>query len=803
MSQSRKSMRYEALGEITTVEVDACGLNGRCGDYAFSVSSYSSKTVRIAISNGDIFDQVSYAVVATPKSAVFEHTENSEKHTLKTNNLQLSIDKAAFRVSLMTTDGNIVNEDEPGLSCGWMGNEASVFKTMQPNERFIGLGEKTGNLDRRGTGVTNWNTDAFAYGDDDDPIYASIPFYIGIHNGLVYGLFLDNSYKSHFNFGASNNRFSSFTVEGGDLNYYLIHGASVAEVLFEYSNLTGKMELPPLWSLGYQQCRYSYYPDAEVLRMAETFREKKIPADVMYLDIHYMQDYKVFTWHKDRFPDPISLKKKLADLGFKLVVITDPGVKKEQGYEPYDQGVVQDIFLKYPDGEDYHGEVWPGWCAFPDFTDQRARAFWSEKVATLMEQGVDGVWNDMNEIATWGQKLPDILEFAYEGEYSSSKRGRNVYGMQMARSAFDGCKAGNEDKRPFVLTRAGFAGIQRYSTIWTGDNVSHDAHMLVGVRLVNSLGLSGVPFAGYDVGGFVGEPSAALFARWIALGAFSPFFRGHSMINSRDAEPWSFGEEVEDISRNYISLRYRLMPYIYSLFREATQTGMPVSRSLAIDYTHESFVYDHTFQNQYLFGPYFLVIPVKGEQEIVKVYLPEGHWYDLHSDIIYEGGRTYHFDTPMDKIPLFVKAGAIFPMRDLVQHTSEEGSGTLEIHCYAGGEGSEFYYYKDNGDGYGYRDGNYVSWKLSQSNDEITIAEMHASNDFIDETTHFQFILHGFKEDTVKINKESFDLSKGNYRFLDPISNFDPFIVIAEDNGLSVKTMKLSIKEFKSLVQAE
>lgn len=790
------SGRYKALKKLEKVSKTEFGLEGRIDKCKFRIWSYSTHTIRINITNKKRFDEVSYAVVAQPQKDIFTYKEKANEYSISTEEIGLTINKELFRLGFHTSSGKVINEDEPGLGMGWMNAEAIVHKKLQEDERFVGLGEKTGNLDRRGTGLSNWNTDAFGYGPDTDPIYASIPFYIGIHSGLVYGLFVDNSYKSHFNFGASNNRFSSFATEGGDINYYLIYGRSIKEVLHEYGKLTGFMELPPIWSLGYQQCRYSYYPEAEVVRTAQTFREKQIPADVIYLDIHYMDKYKVFTWDKNRFPDPQALKSKLASMGFKLVVITDPGVKTEEGYEPYDEGAKKDLFLKYPDGSNYEGEVWPGWCAFPDFTKKKARKYWSKRVANLLSEGVDGIWNDMNEIATWGQKLPDVIDFDYEGETSSSKRGRNVYGMQMARSAYEGCKKANSSKRPFVLTRAGFSGIQRYSALWTGDNVSYDDHMLLGVRLVNSLGLSGVAYAGYDVGGFVGESSPALFARWIAIGAFSPLFRGHTMINSRDAEPWSFGEEVEEISRNYISLRYRLLPYIYSLFYEASKSGVPVSRSLAIEYPHDNMVYDEAFQNQYLFGPSFLVAPVKGDQTMTKVYLPMGQWYDMHTDDQYSGDETYYFDTPLDRIPTFVKAGAIVPMQSLVQHTDEQTNGILEVHYYYQPSFSSFECYQDAGDGYEHLNGDASIWRIEvNGNAEIMINEMIGGNKFLTEFESIKLIVHGFPEKKIKVNGKEYDLTLGIYTFLEPISNFDPFIKIDNKKPIQVKTALIPLND--------
>ncbi|RYY14754.1 MAG: hypothetical protein EOO04_29725, partial [Chitinophagaceae bacterium] len=418
-------------------------------------------------------------------------------------------------------------------------------KKMQDDEHFVGLGEKTGNIDRKGSGFTNWNSDKYGYTIAEDPLYTTIPFYIGIHHGLNYGLFLDNTFQSDFNFGASNNRFSSFGARGGELNYYFIYHRRLADIINSYTYLTGKMPMPPLWSLGYQQNRYSYYPESEVMRIANTLREKRIPADGITLDIHYMDAYKLFTWNKDRFPDPLRMNTALNKIGFKTTVIVDPGIKVEKGAGAYERGIKDNVYLKYPDGQPYTGQVWPGWCNFPDFTSAKGRSWWHNEVKFFAESGVSGIWNDMNEIATWGQKMPDNVLFNYDGKNASHLGAHNVYGLQMARASYEGARKQFKE-RPFILTRSGYSGLQRYSALWTGDNRAEEDHMIAGVRLMTSLGLSGVAFSGMDIGGFTGGATTSLYTKWIQLGAFTPYYRNHTALNSKAAEPWTFGEDVLD-----------------------------------------------------------------------------------------------------------------------------------------------------------------------------------------------------------------------------------------------------------------
>jgi alpha-glucosidase len=672
--------------------------------------------------------------------------------------------------------GEVLNEDDGSFGTSWIGDEVTTYKRLQKGERFIGLGEKTGNLDRRGTAYTNWNTDKFAYSADQDPLYMSIPFYIGIHSGLQYGIFFDNTHKTKFNFGASNDRFSFFAAEDGEMNYYFIYGENVARVISNYTHLTGRIELPPLWSLGTQQCRYSYYPDKEVVNTARTYREKNIPADVIYLDIHYMDAYKVFTFHPDRFPHPEKMVSELYDMGFHTAVILDPGIKVEKGYEPYEEGIKNQYFAKYPDGENYSGEVWPGWSHFPDYTKESVRHWWGEWVKFYTGKGIDALWNDMNEPAAWGQSLPDLIEFYYEGDQATHKKARNIYGMQMARSTYDGAKKHLKGNRPFVLNRAGYSGVQRYTATWTGDNVADSEHMICGVRLVNSLGLSGVAFAGFDVGGFSGEASADLFVKWTVLGAFSPLFRFHSMINSKDAEPWAFGEEAEEISRNYISLRYRLMPYIYAAFAESAKTGMPISRSLTLGYTHDEKIYESRYQDQYLFGSAFMIPPVAAGLEFIKVYLPaHDPWYDLHTGLQVPGGE-YIAEVRKERYPIFVKGSSIIPMQSLIQNLGEDPSTTLEIHFYNGSINNSFDLYEDDGLSYEYEKGNFNKRSITLTPVKRQIYFSAAQGKYISHFTTLKLYLHGFDVLTaITANDKVKEICIEDYQFVAPVSSFDPF----------------------------
>lgn len=759
-------------GSFDSYDKIASGIAIQASPYVYEVIFYKSDVVRIHQYQIDQEDVNPYAVVATPVDNLEIQKAETDTHlAIYSPDLRVEIEKSAISFSFYDKEGKQILANEAGMSLECQGTHKTVYHHLREDEKFIGLGEKTGPLNKRGRGYQNWNTDSFAYHEEQDPLYATIPFYMGIHAQGTYGVFLDNSYKTHFNFGASNNRFSSFSMDAGDVDYYVFSG-SIENIIQSYTWLTGQMPLPPRWSLGYQQCRYSYYPEQEVMSLAKTFREKDIPADVIVLDIHYMEKYKIFTWDNERFSDPKQLIEKLKTLGFEVVVICDPGIKVEQGYSTYDTGLKEDIFLKYPDGSNYEGAVWPGWCHFPDFTKEEARNWWTEMMKTYTDIGLRGFWNDMNEIATWGQTLPENLLFSFEGQLATTRKGRNIYGMQMARSAFESAKANLKGERPFILTRAGYAGLQRYSALWTGDNVATSGHMLLGTRLISNLGLSGVSYAGYDIGGFCGDSDSRLFARWQQVATFAPFYRGHSMINSKASEPWTFGEEVEEISANYIRLRYKLMPYIYSAFEETSKTGTPIARSLAIDYTHDEKVFSGGYDNQYLFGKSILVAPIGSQDQYLKVYFPEGEWYEFFTDEKITGNQEVIREYSLEAFPLFVKASSIIPVYPNVGKNVYETGDVLEVHIYNGKEATTTSYYEDDGVTYDFKKGIYHRKKIDFDPEKRQIRFSAAEGTFESKMKQLKIIFHGFTD--LAMEKLQ-GVSKESYAFVKPISNFDPF----------------------------
>src|SRR5699024_2084650 len=483
-----------------------------------------------------------------------------------------------------------------------------------------------------------------------------IPFYAALHRGQAYGIFLDSPYRTYFDFDSDENNISSFSADGGVMDYYFINGPTLTKVSERYTRLTGTPEMPPMWALGYHQCRWSYYPKSQVQKLAQTFRKKNIPCDALYLDIDYMDGYRCFTWNKDYFPDPETMIANLKKEGFKTVVMIDPGIKADDDYFVFQEGQERDYFCRRTDGELALAPVWPDQSAFPDFTHPKVRSWWANLYERLLtEQQVDGVWNDMNEPAVFEVKsrtLPKSVRHHYEGQPCSHKKAHNIYGLQMAQASFEGLKKHRPNKRPFLLTRANFAGGQRYSALWTGDNVASWDHLKLANEQCQRLSISGYSFVGTDIGGFVDDPTPELFTRWLQLSVFHPLFRTHTMgfnvdgaaavdedsvkqqkkrKETSDQEPWSYGKKYTDINRATIELRYRLLDYLYTAFYQYTQQGTPILRPLGYYDPSDDTAVQQT--DPFLFGSQILVsLALEKGQTKVKTYLPNGNWYDFHTN---------------------------------------------------------------------------------------------------------------------------------------------------------------------------
>jgi len=720
--------QWSSIGNIEGLKKNNHGITLSVKPAIIEISILAPDVFRIRMSkDGYFLPDSSWAVIEkTLGDQTFNVHETDKAVFIVTVKLTLKIKRSPCRFEFYDMQGSLINQDDPSKGMAWSGNEICVWKTMPADEYYFGLGEKAGALQKKGKSYSMWNTDIPAYKADTDPLYQTIPFFYGINKGRTYGIFFDNTYYSYFNMGKENPGQYSFGALDGELNYYFIYGPKPNEVQEKFSKLIGTMPIPPKWAIGYQQCRWSYYPESKIREIATNFRTKQIPCDAIYLDIHYMDGYRCFTWDNERFPDPKRMVSDLAEDGFKMVVIIDPGIKNDSTYRVYREGIDGNHFVKYPDGKYFTGTVWPGECVFPDFTGKATREWWGSLYKDLIDIGVKGFWNDMNEPSVFnGPNKTFMLDVIHDdnGLRTDHRKNHNIYGMQMARGTYEGLHKLQPNERPFVLTRANYAGGNRYAAAWTGDNISSWEHLEMAVPMCLNLSISGQPFVGTDIGGFVGSPSGELYTRWLQFGIFSPLMRTHTEINSNNQEPWSFGAEYEAINKKSIELRYKLLPYIYTQFYQSSKSGIPIMRPIFFDFPNDQETYWN--DKEFLFGDAFLVAPVLWEGQTKRdIRFPAGDWYDYWTGDKFTGPNYLRFDAPINRIPLFVKAGSIITTQQVVQYTDMAPIDPLTLDIYPSADtNASAIFYEDDGKSYEYLKGNYFlrSIRLMNTSDGYKI----------------------------------------------------------------------------------
>jgi alpha-glucosidase len=730
-----RSNGWTTLGAMPAPTWDGKTLLFHSGQGALALTPLSADVVRVRFTRQKSFGRDhSYAVINRDLGTPDAKAEiGSAGATLTTPSLTVTVQYAPLRISFANAAGEVLDADDPARGISFVGAEFRVAKKLSDDEHVYGFGEKTGVLDKRGwkLGGYNyvmWNSDTPAYDSSTDPLYVDVPFFMVTRHGQAHGIFLDSTWRSFFDVGREQPNQLTFGADGGDLDYYFINGPDPKKVIERYTALTGRMPLPPLWSLGYQQCRWSYYPESRVRLLAATFRQKKVPADGIWLDIHYMQDYKPFTWNHDRFPTP---KKMISDLraqGFHLVTISDGHPPTLKGYAPYDEGVAGNYFVKSPDGSVYEGPVWPSQAGehpnsvFPDFSNPAARKWWGDLYKSLLDVGVAGIWNDMDEPSVFDTPngtMPDDVVFDNDGQPMTSLALHNAYGQLMSRSTFEGLSRLQPDKRAFVLTRSSFAGGQRYAAVWTGDATADWSSLRQSVSMLLGLGISGFPFVGSDIGGFVRKPSAELCTRWLQAAVFYPFMRMHTAIDNPDKEPWSFGWRYEIVNKRAIELRYELLPYIYNAMQQASETGVPALRPLFLDFPDDE--HTATIDDEFLFGSDLLVAPVLWQGALHRsVYLPAGDWFDYGTGKRYAGHSTMSMPVTLNSIPMFVRGGGFIFRQPVVQNTGEMPGNPLRV-LIAPPADSKSSLYEDDGESLAYRKGDFMKRHFHQTRDKQSL----------------------------------------------------------------------------------
>ncbi len=738
-------------------------------DVALQITILRDNLIRFRYSTtGRFANDFSYAITkyASVGYNQLDIEEQTDCYVITTSKLVCKVTKQDMKVKMFDAeDGALINQDELGFhweeSYEFGGDIVKMSKVSHDGESYFGLGDKPSHLNLKGKRFENWVTDSYAYGKDTDPIYKTIPFYTGLHNKKAYGIFFDNTFRSYFDFAQERRYVTSFWAQGGEMNYYFIYGPKMTDVVEYYTDLTGKPDLPPLWALGFHQCKWSYYPESKVKEITSKFRKLQIPCDAIYLDIDYMEGFRCFTWNKEYFPDPKRMVKELEEDGFKTVAIIDPGIKIDKDYWIFNEGLENDYFCKRADGPYIKGKVWPGECYFPDFTNPKVRKWWSGLFKELIEDiGVNGIWNDMNEPAVMevpNKTFPHDVRHNYDGNACSHRKAHNIYGMQMARATYQGVKKFSHPKRPFVITRAAYSGTQRYTSTWTGDNIANWEHLWIANVQVQRLAMSGFSFAGSDIGGFAEQPHGELFTRWIQLATFHPFFRVHSSGDHGEQEPWTFDEDVTDIVRKFIELRYQLLPYLYTAFWEYTEKGVPLIKSLVMYDQEDSNT--HYRIDEFIFGHSILVCPIiepnaKGR----RMYIPRGNWYNFWTDEAVKGGKEIWVDADVDSMPVFIKEGAIIPKYPVQQYVGEKKVEeiVLDVYYKKGKEDSQFF--DDSHDGYEYTQGRFSlrTFKLTGRKNQLVI-QQHKDGNFDTDCKRFKLQIHGLPFDikTIQLDNET------------------------------------------------
>jgi alpha-glucosidase len=711
------------------------------------ITALRDDVIRIRIGrNNKMPEDASWAVLPEPRHSRINVTPESSDASFgfRTGSIQVQVAKSNLQLTIRDLNGEIMQQD--ALPVRFDGDSFRISKTMPLDEHYFGLGDKTGPLDRRDEAFSNWNTDAYRFQESTDPIYKSIPFFLTYRAGLASGILLDNTWRTNFDFGKQLPGVYSFGAVDGPLDYYIIYGPSAKQVVKTYAWLTGTAPLPALWTLGFQQSRYTYVPQSRVIEVANRLRADHIPADAIYLDIGFQEKNRPFTVDRTLFPDFAGMVAQLKANHFHVVAITDLHIAKlpDHHYFPYDSGIAGDHFVKNPDGSVYSGVVWPGPSVFPDFTRQQTRAWWGTLYQPLVKAGVAGFWNDMNEPSVFDSPTKTmplnvvhcIDEPGFTKREATHAEIHDVYGMENSRATYEGLKTLDPGVRPFVLTRATYAGGQRYAATWTGDNSSSWNHLRMTTPMIENLGLSGFAFTGADVGGFAGTPPTDLLTKWLEIGAFQPIDRDHTELGTGDQEPWVGGPEQEAIRRRYIEARYRLMPYLYTLAEEASRTGLPMVRPLFLEFPDAApdkhpIDIDVSAAGEFLLGRDLLIAApaFPGELDRYQVEFPSEDWYDYWTgekvpQPAKTGGPTGPTETAanqvrlkstiqpaLDTLPVFARGGSILPIAPLVESTGETPQGALTLRVYVG-EDCAGNLYQDDGQSYSYQQGQFLRMKF-------------------------------------------------------------------------------------------
>ncbi len=797
VSLSLGAMSLQATAQAVSLRSLPNGVHVQNAGQVMEVTALRDDVVRVRVwPQGQAPENASWAVLPAALRSTAPVT--AEPQGFSTGKLRVVV-SPALALTVSDLSGHVLQQDaEPVVRHG---TDFRVYKRLTSDDHFFGLGDKPGPLDRAGEAFTMWNTDQFGWQESSDPIYKSIPFFLGMRQGRTLAVLLNNTYRSFFDFGRENPHEYSFGATDGPLDYLLIYGPEPKEVLSTYAWLTGPTPLPPLWSLGFQQSRYTYSPESDLLAVEHRLRADHIPSDVLWLDIDFQKNNMPFTVDPERFPNFPQMIKDLRADNFRLVTITDLHIAQQPGigYAPYDSGMAGDHFVKLPDGSRYVGTVWPGPSLFPEFTQAQTREWWGTLFKDFVAQGVSGFWNDMNEPAVFNvptKTMPDNVQHrmdtpGFVKRTATHLEIHNVYGMLNSQATYEGLLHLRPDERPFVMTRASFAGGQRYAVTWTGDNSATWNHLRMTMPQLMNLGLSGFSMAGADVGGFAGSPSPELLTKWLEIAAFQPIDRDHSAKGTRPHEVWVDGTAQEDIRRRFIEERYRLLPYLYTTAEETSHSGVPIMRPLFVEFPHAT-ADEHPIDlddngSEFMVGKDLLVAPNPSPDEVApyEIHLPPGTWYDYWTGEKFERSNKaqlrdleqrdkLNVDKPLmvqprlEMLPVYVRGGGIVPLEPLTQSTAEKPVGPLTLRLYpATGAGTPCTgeVYTDDGHSFEYRKDQFARVRFTCTpgpDGSLSLQISPQEGSFLPWWTQYQLEIYGWtaKANTASIEGTNYPLER-------------------------------------------
>jgi len=763
-----QSSRYEFAGNVTAFQPIEGGVDITLGKGKVRIEYVQGVGYRVRHTRETVFPEIfSYALADNNLStARVDVRDETTLLTLTANEDVLVVQKNPFRLTFQDRSGSVWFKESFGS--GFQGGKIVHVLARPETEHYFGLGEKATEFNRTGKTFTQWNTDVPSYKFNDDPLNKTFPFYYGVRDGKTWGIFYDNSWRSEIDLGGQLKTHLGYYADGGELRFYLFSGPTMAKVIEKYTKLTGRSTLPPLWALGFQVISDGTVTEPDVYNIANAYRSRNVPLDAIHLNRSSTANFQVFTWDGLRFPNAQAMVDEMGKRGINIVQTIDPGIKDDAFFDIRNEGVTQSAYLKYPDGSFYVGDTWAGSSLFPDFSNPTARTWWGTLFQRSLNEGISGYSLSMNEPTTFGgNALPDLVEYQFEGKGAGHIEMHNVYGMLMAKAAYEGLNRLRPASRPFITTRAAYSGVQRYASVWTGDNSARWDDVYLGLPMVMGLGMAGVPGAGFIIGGVTGSPDAEMYTRSLQLGSLMPLAQSVTSIESDASDPWVFGERYERINREFIRMRYRLMPAIYTAYWQHTKTGSPVIRPLLWNWPTDHNVLQ--IDDQFMLGDHVMVAPVlkQGVNER-SVYLPEGLWYKFHSREKIQGGRRIIESAPsqptfssstddspaLRSMPMYARAGAIVAEQEYMDYAGQKPVKEMLLQIFAGGNQTS-YLYEDDGSSTDYRQSQFraLTFTTEAYPGGFKIKATQEGN-YADAAIRFSYMIHGLdrKPDRITVN---------------------------------------------------